>query len=623
MKESIRPSWKTLLGLIFIFFLVFTGQVKAQDDIRPLLGTDIVIVGQNYDNENLPGDPFGWTADVEFDGSHNLVVWTGLGQDGRTGDSDIYGRFITTSGLFNGEIFPITYNNSILQEDAAVAFNGVNYLVVWVERWPGTVKGRFITKSGMLIGEEIVISPSYLNAVCDGVDVASNGDGFLVVLTNDQGSNGVVNIYGQRINGNGTLEGSPFAIGQSDSLDRDPSIFYGAGKYLVAWERALKEDYYQLYSSDIYGTIIDDQTGNQLDEFPIAEGPDFQGTSFMEGGSVGISFDGTNFIVVWREKIVSGDKPEEVHAALIEPDGSIPHDDLILYSGYSEGFDQIPRVAFDGEHWLVVWNQWGEFVSADETGDTKRLFGTRVTSDWQIFDNPPILLSLRNDLGDTKFSPFVSSDDTNFLITWNENNEQLFQLVGSGIPTASTDGPFLVTLGEPLTMDGSASFSPDGKPLTYDWNFGDDSVHGTTEVVTHSYAAIGTYTVTLIVNDGTYFSKPFVTTATVVGATGGGQNKNVDSFLTFMDPTEKTTQLPAGISTYDVTLVYGQTIDPNTLSVTLNGESISDFQSAPGSSQTVTINLVNGRNTLLFMIDGIRPDGHVATDRDRLTFVVK
>ena len=50
MKESIRTKQKTILALVFIFFLGFTGQVKALG-IRPLLGTDIAIVGEIYYEE--------------------------------------------------------------------------------------------------------------------------------------------------------------------------------------------------------------------------------------------------------------------------------------------------------------------------------------------------------------------------------------------------------------------------------------------------------------------------------------------------------------------------------------------------------------------------------------------
>ena len=43
---------------------------------------------------------------------------------------------------------------------------------------------------------------------------------------------------------------------------------------------------------------------------------------------------------------------------------------------------------------------------------------------------------------------------------------------------------------------------PDGDPFTYSWNFGDGSAVNTTANPTRTYAADGTYSVTLTVTDG-------------------------------------------------------------------------------------------------------------------------
>ena len=68
-------------------------------------------------------------------------------------------------------------------------------------------------------------------------------------------------------------------------------------------------------------------------------------------------------------------------------------------------------------------------------------------------------------------------------------------------PPVADAGPDQTALvNETLTFDGSSSSDPDGTITSYDWDFGDlNSASGVT--VTHSYAATGTYTVTLTVQD--------------------------------------------------------------------------------------------------------------------------
>ncbi len=74
------------------------------------------------------------------------------------------------------------------------------------------------------------------------------------------------------------------------------------------------------------------------------------------------------------------------------------------------------------------------------------------------------------------------------------------------IPVAMVDPVYWADKGVVITFDGSASYDVDGDALTYQWNFGD----GTTAsgvVATHSYAALGLYTGTLVVNDGQFNSE--------------------------------------------------------------------------------------------------------------------
>ena len=94
--------------------------------------------------------------------------------------------------------------------------------------------------------------------------------------------------------------------------------------------------------------------------------------------------------------------------------------------------------------------------------------------------------------------------------------------IGSGTlaPLADASGPYTADLGTAVTFDGTASSDPDGTIVSYNWNFGD----GTTledggATPTHTYAAAGTYNVTLTVVDNDGLSDSDSTTASITDPT--------------------------------------------------------------------------------------------------------
>ncbi len=84
-------------------------------------------------------------------------------------------------------------------------------------------------------------------------------------------------------------------------------------------------------------------------------------------------------------------------------------------------------------------------------------------------------------------------------------------------PVSDPNGPYTGTAGISVAFDGTGSSDPDGDPLTYAWNFGDGNT-GIGPTPTHVYAAMGLYTVTLIVNDGVGATDTDTTTATISNA---------------------------------------------------------------------------------------------------------
>ncbi len=150
-------------------------------------------------------------------------------------------------------------------------------------------------------------------------------------------------------------------------------------------------------------------------------------------------------------------------------------------------------------------------------------------------------------------------------------------------PVAYHGGPYNTTLGSTVVFDGNSSTDPERQPLTYDWNFGDGSAHGTGVRPSYIYNNVGAYTVTLVVNDGTTRSAPASTTVTIGDAhvstnllvNGGFETGFKEPWVGAGGKTNGTADIHGGIWAYrlwgsttqwfdlkqDVTVVAGKTYD--------------------------------------------------------------
>ena len=88
-----------------------------------------------------------------------------------------------------------------------------------------------------------------------------------------------------------------------------------------------------------------------------------------------IAFDGANYLVVWRED--RGNQYGDVYASRVAPDGTAldPHGIPIATARASE---LNPAVAFDGTNYLVTWT-----ASSFPDGD---LYGARVSPSGEVLD---------------------------------------------------------------------------------------------------------------------------------------------------------------------------------------------------------------------------------------------
>ena len=228
-------------------------------------------------------------------GTNFLMVWPDDYLNGSR--SSISGQIINPSGTLVGGWIAITANASqSLSTIEPVAFGAGNYLVVWDDYRNGSsssIYGQIISASGQFIGGNFLISAPVNGQNEKGASVAFDGTNFLVVWQLNSTSGGNHNVtYGVFISPTGTL-GTPFAIGQTVSLDRNPLVVdFNGTNYLVVWNYDAHRDGSNNAIWNLYGRFITPAGSFPGNEFVITtnDNPIFPA----------LAFDGANYLLSWE-----------------------------------------------------------------------------------------------------------------------------------------------------------------------------------------------------------------------------------------------------------------------------------------------------------------------------------
>jgi len=145
--------------------------------------------------------------------------------------------------------------------------------------------------------------------------------------------------------------------------------------------------------------------------------------------------------------------------------------------------------------------------------------------------NMPAWSSFNTTTGELSGTPADTDGGTfsNIAITVTDSKGASASLAAFSItvnlaPTADPGGPYTIQLNESLRFSLTASYDPEGSALTYNWDFGDGAT-STLAIPEHTYTTVGSYTVTLVVNDGALNSAPATARVTIVD--------NYNPFLNF------------------------------------------------------------------------------------------
>ena len=352
---------------------------------------------------------------VSFDGMNFLVAW----EDIRNGNNDIYGTRVNQSGVVldpNG--IPIS-TAEFDQRYPVVAFGGTYYLVVWLHHlstYYDNVYGARVHQSGTVLDPNGIIISTIANAqyACSN---AFDGTNYLVVWQDDR-SGRYFDIYGARITQQGSiLDSIPISISIEAYDQKSPSVAYGDTNYFVVWIDR-REGWYEIYGARI------SQGGELLDTNGIKISTS---TDIQESPSV--TFDGTNYLVVWEDHL-------DIYGARVSQTGTVI-DTIAKPISTCAFYEKCPSVAFDGTNYLVIWE--------DMRNGYDDIYGARVTQTVEVLDSTGIAISTE---GGYQQHPTASFGETNFFVVWQDDDTYgHWNIYGARVSSA---GMVLDTLGIPI-----------------------------------------------------------------------------------------------------------------------------------------------------------------------------
>jgi len=350
------------------FFTVWTdNRLSSYDVYGARISADGEMLDQNgllysvqSNSQNAPA--------AAYDGANYLVVWEDdrNAADGQDHFLNIYGARITPEGtVLEPEAIPISIDVGY-QSGAVAAFNGQNYLVVWMSSDEGAydsnIYGTRVSPAGQ------VLDPGFIT-VSAGDDresypaVTSDGQYFFVSWQDERLDS--VDIFGARIDNEGNLlDPIGFPISRAAHDQYTPTTAFGTYTYLVAWsdlrhnaDDALEEIYGARVLMD--GTVLD-QNG-----FPIA----LNGNSFIWPA---LAYGHQEFLVVWTltsNANIMGNRVDEA--------GQVLDANPISISNAAEA-QSYPKVTYDGMHFFVVWR--------DNRSGNLDIYGARVSAGGTVLD---------------------------------------------------------------------------------------------------------------------------------------------------------------------------------------------------------------------------------------------
>jgi len=286
------------------------------------------------------------------------------------------------------------------QSSPRIATDDTTAFIVWYDRRNGTtydIYGARVDKDGNLLDPAgILIARG--NSFDPYPSIGFDGTNYLVVWGYRASGSSTYDIYGTRVSKQGIiLDTEPFAISEATGAQMSPQVAFDGTNYLVVWYDSRGGTY------DIYGTRVA-QDGTVLNSSGIAISTAAENQYFPD-----ISFDGTNYMVVWQDE---RSDTFDIYGSRVDQNGIVLDPSGIKISGATDE-QHYPSIDFDGTNYFVAWFD-------NRAGTGYDIYGTLLGTDGSVLNTSGIPISTA---ADAQRLPSVSFGGTDFIIIWYDRRD--------------------------------------------------------------------------------------------------------------------------------------------------------------------------------------------------------
>jgi hypothetical protein len=384
-----------------------------------------LVVSNAADIQELPA--------VAFDGENFLFVW----QDRRyaaVSEYDILGAFADAGGNVyppQGLVFS-TKRPANQEQQAAVAFDGTNYLVVWRDQRFGggiDIYGTRVDALGAVLDPAGLAISTATNEQSEPA-VAFGGTQYFVAWQ-DKRSGVAFDIYGSRVTTDGdVLEPAGLALSTAVGDERRPAVAFAGSHFLAVWQDQRNANY------DIYATQVS-AAGGVVQPAGI---PVTTATGAQEYPTV--ASDGTDYFLAWQD-IRSGNY--DIYAARVDSAGTVL-DPAGLIICDATGAQTTPAAVYNAPDFLVVWD--------DARGADSDIYGGRVETDGTRLDGTGFVVC--GTTGVQQF-PALSYDGINGVAVWVDYRAGQADIYANWI---TPNGVRLLTNGAAIAAESGGKLEP-------------------------------------------------------------------------------------------------------------------------------------------------------------------